>query len=92
MTIQVHTEATAEAPWPPTWARSVAFLTGVGLIIWETVIDKGEHLVVYGPAFLLTGLPIARGVERILDVIQAGATGSLPAPDPEPERKPEPPA
>jgi hypothetical protein len=45
----------------------VAFLTGIGLIIWETVIDQAEHLIVYGPAFALTGLPLARGVEKILD-------------------------
>lgn len=59
-------------PWPPPWARSVAFLVGVGLTIWETVIDEAAHLVVYGVAFLLTGLPIARGVERILELLPFG--------------------
>lgn len=55
--------------WPPPWARSTAFITGIGLIVWETVIDNAEHLIVYGPAFALTGLPVARGVERLIDVI-----------------------
>lgn len=59
-------------PWPPEWARSIAFMTGIGLIVWETVIDNAEHLIVYGPAFLLTGLPIARGVETILDRLPGG--------------------
>lgn len=59
-------------PWPPEWARSIAFMTGIGLIIWETVIDNAEHLIVYGPAFLLTGLPLARGVETILDRLPGG--------------------
>lgn len=56
-----------QKPWPPDWARSIAFATGIGLIVWETVIDKAEHLLVYGPAFALTGLPLARGVEVLLD-------------------------
>jgi hypothetical protein len=59
--------STPAAPWPPPWARTVAFLTGIGLIIYETVIDHAEHLVVYGPAFLLTGLPLARGAEMLVN-------------------------
>lgn len=55
-------------PWPPEWARSSAFLTGIGLTIWEAVVEHSQHLFVYGVAFLLTGLPIARGVERVLDL------------------------
>ncbi len=54
-------------PWPPQWARSLAFLVGVGLIVWEAVVDQSAHLIVYGPAFALTGLPLARGVDKILD-------------------------
>jgi len=65
-------KAKEPTPWPPNWARSVAFMTGIGLIIWETVIDNAEHLIVYGPAFLLTGLPLARGVETILDRLPGG--------------------
>lgn len=57
----------AERPWPPEWARSVAFLTGIGLIVWETVIDQAAHLMVYGPAFALTGLPLAKGIAELLD-------------------------
>lgn len=59
-------------PWPPVWARSVAFLTGIGLIVYEAVIDQSANLVVYGPAFLLTGLPLARGVEKLLDKFPGG--------------------
>lgn len=59
-------------PWPPPWARSVAFFVGLGLMGWETVADHAAHLVVYGPAFLLTGLPIARGVETLLDRLPWG--------------------
>lgn len=66
------TPPAAAPPWPPPWARGVAFLTGIGLIVWETVIDKAEHLLVYGPAFALTGLPLARGVETLLDKFGKG--------------------
>jgi hypothetical protein len=65
-----------EAPWPPPWARSVAFLTGIGLMVWETVIDQAAHLVVYGPAFVLTGLPVAKGLEHFLDWIAAQRGGA----------------
>ena len=64
--------APEEAPWPPNWARSVGFMVGIGLIVWETVVDQAAHLVVYGPAFLLTGLPIAKGVEALLDQLPWG--------------------
>lgn len=67
------------APWPPNWARSVAFMVGLGLMVWETVIDQAAHLVVYGPAFLLTGLPIARGVETILDRLPWGQPTKPPS-------------
>jgi len=62
----------APVPWPPEWARSIAFLTGIGLIVWETVVDHAEHLIVYGPAFLLTGLPLARGVDHLLERLLPG--------------------
>lgn len=61
-----------EPPWPPPWARGVGFLVGVALISWETVVDHAAHLIVYGPAFAMTGLPIARGVERLLDRLPVG--------------------
>jgi hypothetical protein len=65
-------------PWPPPWARTISFFVGIGLIVWETVIDQAAHLIVYGPAFALTGLPIARGVERMINVI-AGLFSSQPS-------------
>lgn len=61
--------AAAAEPWPPEWARSSAFLTGIGLTVWEAVVEHSQHLFVYGVAFLLTGLPIARGVEKLLDLL-----------------------
>lgn len=69
-----------QEPWPPSWARSVAFVVGMSLIVWETVIDKAEHLIVYGPAFALTGLPVARGVERLIDAIGGMIGGGKAAP------------
>lgn len=60
--------------WPPPWARTAAFTTGIGLMIYETVVEHGAHLVVYGPAFMLTGLPIARGVEALLDKLPFGGS------------------
>lgn len=47
-------------------------MTGIALIVYETVIDQAEHLVVYGPAFALTGLPLARGVEKLLEYFPGG--------------------
>lgn len=65
--------STPESPptWPPPWARSVAFLVGIALMVYETVIDEAAHLIVYGPAFALTGLPLARGVEAMVDKLGA---------------------
>lgn len=54
-------------PWPPPWMRTVAFFFGLGMMLWETVVDRGHTIVLFGPAFALTGLPIARGVESLLD-------------------------
>ena len=61
-----------EASWPPEWARSIAFLVGIGLIVWETVIDQGANPWAYGPAFLLTGFPLAKGVETVLNRLPGG--------------------
>lgn len=60
-------------------------------MIWETVIDKGQNLVVYGPAFLLTGLPIARGVEQLLDRLPwGGSAAAAPEPPTTPSVSPSP--
>lgn len=69
-------------PWPPPWARSVAFMTGIALTCWETVADKAEHIVVYGPAFALTGLPLARGVETLLSKMPWNSSTHPPPPSP----------
>lgn len=71
-----------DQPWPPPWARSLAFMVGIGLMIYETVIDHAQNLVVYGPAFLLTGLPVARGVEALLDKLPWGVKAEPPPPLP----------
>jgi hypothetical protein len=59
-------------PWPPPWARTSGFMVGMGLMIFEAVIERSAHLFVYGIGFLLTGLPIARGLERVLDLLGKG--------------------
>lgn len=74
--------------WPPEWARTVAFFVGLGLMGYETVLDKAAHLVVYGPAFLLTGLPIARGVEVLLDRLPWGPRAAPPPPPQHPPSTP----
>lgn len=53
--------------WPPPWARSIAFMVGISLGVWEAVLDDSQHLIVYGFAFALTGLPLARGLDRLLE-------------------------
>lgn len=65
------TDPEPAAQWPPPWARSAAFLVGLGLMIYETVIDHAMNLIVYGPAFALTGLPLAKGVEAVFDKLGA---------------------
>ena len=68
--------------WPPPWARSTAFFVGIALMCWESVIDKGTHLFIFGPAFMLTGLPIARGVEVLVNKLPWGQGGPPPPPPP----------
>jgi hypothetical protein len=43
-------------------------MTGIGLGVFEATVEHSAHLFVYGFSFLLTGLPMARGVEKILDL------------------------
>lgn len=75
-----NTAAVEAEVWPPPWARGVAFSVGITLIVWETVIDNVEHIVVYGPAFALTGLPVARGVERLIELIGSMISGGKATP------------
>lgn len=55
--------------WPPQWARSIGFVVGLGLIGWEATVEHSANLFVYGIGFILTGLPVARGLEKVLDMI-----------------------
>ena len=55
-------------PWPPDWARSVAFLIGCGMVAFEAVAEHSAHLFVYPVGFAFTGLPLARGLEKLLDL------------------------
>jgi hypothetical protein len=57
---------------------------------WEAVLDQSAHLVVYGPAFACTGLPIAKGVENLVDKLMGLVGKSSPSPPP-PLPEPEPP-
>jgi hypothetical protein len=61
-------------PWPPLWARKIAFFCGLGLMVYEAVPEHSRHIAVYGLAFMLTGLPIARGLDKAVDLI-AGLKG-----------------
>lgn len=58
-----------EPEWPPLLYRKIGFFFGLALAGWETVIDKGAHLVIYGIAFIFTGLPIAKGMEKLIDLL-----------------------
>lgn len=58
-----------EAPWPPPWARTVGFVVGMAMMLWEAYAEHSAHLFVYGIGFLLTGLPIARGLDKIIDFL-----------------------
>jgi hypothetical protein len=58
-----------EAPWPPLWARKVAFFCGLGLIGYEVGLEHSKHVAVYGLGLMLTGLPIARGLDRLFDLL-----------------------
>jgi hypothetical protein len=60
-----------EAPWPPLWARKVGFFFGFALMTWEATLDELAHMWVFGFAYVLTGLPIAKGVEKVFDSLLA---------------------
>ena len=60
----------AEMPWPPRWARTTAFFFGLGLIGFEAVIAKPASLWVVGVGLILTGLPLAHGADRLVDLLQ----------------------
>lgn len=60
-----------EAPWPPPWARKVAFFSGLALIGFEAVVEDSKHLAVYGLGLMLTGLPVARGLDKLADAISS---------------------
>lgn len=68
-------ERQVESPWPPPWARSIAFVFGLVLMAFEATTEHSKHVAVYGLAFMLTGLPIARGLDRLLDLISSTRGG-----------------
>lgn len=49
---------------------------------YEAVVDHSVHLVLYGPAFALTGLPLARGLETLIDVVRGKPTPPPASPVP----------
>lgn len=59
-----------DPPWPTPRARMIGLVAGIGLVAWEAAVEHSAHLVVYGIAFLLTGLPIAKGLEILVDWIK----------------------
>lgn len=56
--------------WPPNWLRTVAFFCGLAGYGYEIVVDKSAHLIVLGPLFALTGLPLARGLTAFLEALR----------------------
>jgi hypothetical protein len=53
---------------PPKWAKVLVAVLGVALILWELLIDDSEHWVIYGPAIVMTGVPLPfldRFMERL---------------------------
>lgn len=56
-------------PWPPPMARWIAFYFGLGLIVWEITVDHLQHMEVFGLSLILTGLPLARGLEKVIDLL-----------------------
>jgi hypothetical protein len=58
-------------------------------MVWEAIADNSAHLVAYGPAFMLTGLPIAKGVEAFLDILMSSKSSSSPDDEEEDEKSKE---
>jgi hypothetical protein len=44
-------------------------VTGIGLIAWESTVGGADNIVVYAVAMFLTGLPLASGIEKLLDFL-----------------------
>lgn len=59
-------------PWPPNWVRTVGFFFGLGGWGYILVIDNSTPLVFYGPLFYLTGLPLTRGLDILVDRLTGG--------------------
>ncbi len=86
-------EQQPDSQWPPPWARVIAFLLGLALTGWETAVDHVAHLPVYGIAWIFTGLPLARGVEALLERLGLlFGKGPTPASSPTSPSEPAPPA
>lgn len=58
-----------EVPWPPHWARATGFFFGLAIMGWEIGVDDLANKWVFGPAYLLTGLPFTKGAEKLLDLL-----------------------
>jgi hypothetical protein len=56
-------------PWPPLWARKIGFVFGLALITFEAVLERSAHAFLYGLGFIFTGLPLAGGVEKAIDLL-----------------------
>lgn len=71
MSSQLESQTPTDPPWPPPWARSIAFFAGLTLMAFEATVEHSKHVAVYGLAFMLTGLPIARGLDKLIDLLSA---------------------
>jgi hypothetical protein len=39
----------------------------MAMMMYEAVIEHSNHLFVYGIGFMLTGLPVARGLDKLIE-------------------------
>lgn len=61
----------------------LSFLTGIGIMVYETVLDRSDRPWLYAAAVGMMGLPLARAAESVLS--RFGSSGG-PVEIP-PERK-----
>lgn len=58
-----------EETWPPPWIRAVGFMFGLAIFVWAVTVDRFEHPMVLGLAFVLVSLPLRQGLEALLDLL-----------------------
>ncbi len=72
--------------WWGRFVRSMAFLIGAGIMVYETVVEHSDRPWLYAAAVGMMGLPIARAAENIVSKFAPGPKG--PGSDDPPEDPP----